>query len=996
MKLSHRTSRTVSPPTPPARRSLRLAVPVALALGLGVVAIPSASAAAAPVAVLFPYLGHSTTWTVPDGVTALDVTADGGGGGVGANPGGENRGGGAGGSGGEVDAHVTVTPGEVLTIAVGQGGSRGQNGLNGAGGPGGTGGTPGVAAFGGHGGAQDGGSSGGGGGGGGASLVVSGGTVLVTAGGGGGGGGGGGVFAQEVGGGGGTALTAVGSDRVAGNGTDGVGGGHGNGGSGGAAGGPSGESSGSAVFLSGAAGGGGGGGGWPRGGAAGGSGGIGLGGGGGGGAGASGVDPVRSSAVALNVSPLQASGVSADGRVTITYQPPVVLTPTVTTVTVGSPLPALFGQDITLLVRVTSNGQPLPFHSGIVVVQDFQGGDYVCSTLTYIEDDGTGRCVVPLPPDGGHDYYATFLKSDGYASSVGDVTVHVDRATTTTTLTADVDSAVTGQPMTLTATVTRAASSGAGIPPDYRGTVTFRDGGTVLCSDVQLSPATATCALPGGLSLGGHDLTADWTPNTAFGGFDPSSGSLHREIDRAPTSVTLTPPAVAPAALGVPVQFTATVTPAAPATGTPSGAVQFFTDGAPYGSPAPLAGGTATSPPILLGAGTRAVTAQYIGDPSYLPSTSEPVSLDVARGAATVTITSSAPDGAEFGAPVTFTAGLVAVSPATGIPTGTVQFSVDGKPFGSPVPLGDGTASAPIAGLAPGLHVVTAAYSGDGSFVAGEAEPLAQPVRPGVARVTVTSSAAGGAALNAAVTFRATVAPVVPATASLAGTVQFSVDGRAFGGPVSLRAGAATGGPLGGLAPGAHTVTAAYSGDADYQPSSGTVVQRVDVGAQVITGSVSRALQVTKATVVQGATVTGSITVTHGATLALIGATLNGPLRIIGASAVRICGSTIHGPVTISGSAGPVLVGDGVSPVVGCAGNTFWGPVTLSGNAGGVWFAANQVHGPLSVTGGRVGTGIAGNTIAGSLGCSGNSPAPGNGGRPNSVSGSSRGQCAGL
>jgi len=51
------------------------------------------------------------------------------------------------------------------------------------------------------------------------------------------------------------------------------------------------------------------------------------------------------------------------------------------------------------------------------------------------------------------------------------------------------------------------------------------------------------------------------------------------------------------------------------------------------------------------------------------------------------------------------------------MPTGTVQFAVDGTNFGSPVPVTGGTASsAPNSTLTTGNHTITASYSGDSVF----------------------------------------------------------------------------------------------------------------------------------------------------------------------------------------------------------------------------------------------------------------------------------------
>jgi hypothetical protein len=146
-----------------------------------------ASAAPATVVKNFSYSGSTESWTVPAGITQISITATGGQGGLGGvdsqglpTPGGYA---------GVVSGTMDVTPGQVLTVAVGKGGTTGASKATGNGGgaggtsplgstyAGGVGGNPGTS-----------GSSGAGGGGGAASVISSGSTTIVAAGAGGGGG----------------------------------------------------------------------------------------------------------------------------------------------------------------------------------------------------------------------------------------------------------------------------------------------------------------------------------------------------------------------------------------------------------------------------------------------------------------------------------------------------------------------------------------------------------------------------------------------------------------------------------------------------------------------------------------------------------------------------------------------------------------------------------------------------------------------------------------
>jgi hypothetical protein len=90
-----------------------------------------------------------------------------------------------------------------------------------------------------------------------------------------------------------------------------------------------------------------------------------------------------------------------------------------------------------------------------------------------------------------------------------------------------------------------------------------------------------------------------------------------------------------------------------------------------------------------------------------------------------------------YGQSVTFTASVTAVSPGSGTPTGTVQFLVDGSNFGAPVPLTSGLATGgSLSTLTAGTHIITAAYSGDGTFSASTGS-FTQTVTP--APLTITA-----------------------------------------------------------------------------------------------------------------------------------------------------------------------------------------------------------------------------------------------------------------
>src|SRR5262249_55402737 len=86
----------------------------------------------------------------------------------------------------------------------------------------------------------------------------------------------------------------------------------------------------------------------------------------------------------------------------------------------------------------------------------------------------------------------------------------------------------------------------------------------------------------------------------------------------------------------------------------------------------------------------------------------------------TITTVVGSANPSVYGQPVTFTATVAPAGPGVGgVPTGTVQFQIDGVNLGAPVPLSAGQAtSVSLPAPAPGPHTVVALYSGGGLFLA--------------------------------------------------------------------------------------------------------------------------------------------------------------------------------------------------------------------------------------------------------------------------------------
>jgi hypothetical protein len=160
------------------------------------------------------------------------------------------------------------------------------------------------------------------------------------------------------------------------------------------------------------------------------------------------------------------------------------------------------------------------------------------------------------------------------------------------------------------------------------------------------------------------------------------------------------------------------------------------------------------------------------------------------------------------------------------------------------------------------------------------------------------------------------------------------------------------------------------------------------------------------------ATQFGPVRVWPRAGLQVSASVITGAVTATRARSVQICGSTIIGPLRASAAAGPVTVGGTgascrgdighgllvISGPVRVTGLRQQGPVTLSGNAGGLTLSGGSVGGTVTVRGNRGGAPVvvSANALSGSLACAANRPAPGDRHRPNTVSGTASGQCAGL
>jgi hypothetical protein len=125
--------------------------------------------------------------------------------------------------------------------------------------------------------------------------------------------------------------------------------------------------------------------------------------------------------------------------------------------------------------------------------------------------------------------------------------------------------------------------------------------------------------------------------------------------------------------------------------------------------------------------------------------------------------------------------------------------------------LSGGTATFTTSGLGTGAHSITAIYGGDANFTGSTSPILTETIGKAVSSTAVGSSN-NPSNIGTAVTLTATVTS--PVTGTLTGTVTFQ-DGASVLGTGTLSGGTATY-TTSGLTGGTHSITAVYSGDANF------------------------------------------------------------------------------------------------------------------------------------------------------------------------------------
>jgi hypothetical protein len=387
-----------------------------------------------------------------------------------------------------------------------------------------------------------------------------------------------------------------------------------------------------------------------------------------------------------------------------------------------------------------------------------------------------------------------------------------------------------------------------------------------------MMPAGLAVDPAGNMYVAMNDETAGTivTPGSfqqTFGGWTDGFVAKISAIGTATVALAAAP---SPVAAGQSVTLTATVTPTATYASVPTGTIEFQDGGNALGTAVTLdATGKATYTSSTLLPETHSLTAVYSGDSTY-PTGNGAQTLVVNGLTATVTVTPSK-------ASITTAASLsvtIAVTGSGGTPSGTVTLSGGG--YNSPIAsLSSGSAiiTIPANSLTAGTDTLTASYSGDTNYNSATGSGTVTVTTPATPAITVTPASN---TINTAASLSVTVTVGASGGTTPTGTVILSGGGYTSAAVTLVNGSATIVVPANSLTVGNDTLTASYSGDANYASASGST-------------PASSPVTVTPALI--AATVTAS-----PATLTTdTGSTLSVPVTVTGA------GVTPTGTVTLSG-----------------------------------------------------------------------------------------------
>lgn len=382
------------------------------------------------------------------------------------------------------------------------------------------------------------------------------------------------------------------------------------------------------------------------------------------------------------------------------------------------------------------------------------------------------------------------------------------------TITAITSSAPNPSPVGQNYSVNVRVQEGSGINIDGNpfGTVEVSDGVGASCS-FELSSAMngqGSCQLSGS-SGGNRTLSARFFGR---GGFDYSEGTAaHTVSNTTPTITTIT--ARDPSATVVGQPYTVSVQVGASA-GTPTGSVS-VSDGSVSCSAA-LASGSMSCALNSTSAGTKTLTASFSPSGNFGASSGTASHL-VSRASTSSVIVSALPSPSGFAQPVTVNFAVTALAPSTAQPSGSATVSASGGPETCTATVAAGGCSLTLS--QQGERVLTVTYAENANF-SGSTGNLPHQVNPAITVTSITGDSPDPSLVgqNYTVFFNVSSPNAIPN-----GSISVSDGSQSCSSQLSAGFGACQ---LSSLQAGLRTLTATFSGSANFAPSTSTTAHQVN------------------------------------------------------------------------------------------------------------------------------------------------------------------------
>lgn len=481
---------------------------------------------------------------------------------------------------------------------------------------------------------------------------------------------------------------------------------------------------------------------------------------------------------------------SASAAVTQTVNP----SPTSVTVT-SNANPSIYGQNVTFSATAqaafgTAPPSTISFYDGTTLLGTFNS--VTAAQITVSTFTGGTRSIT-----------AQYAGNSNFASSTSAVlTQTVNPASTTTTVSSNLNPSSFGQPVVLTAVVDSTYHLNSN-----GGTVTFFDIGVAIGSSAIAGNAVNLTI--SSLGTGAHSITANYGGDSNLSA--SASAAFTQTVNQAAVSPTIALSAYA-ITYGQTLTMTSNVRPAYG--GTPTGTVTFWLNSTTPLGTGTVVNGTAQATTTAVPVGSRSIFATYNGDSNFASGSSASTQLTVSQ-ANTTTVASADLNPVNYGQTVTLSA---TVQTSGGTPTGSVTF-LDGTTTLGTATLTNGVAQLSVSTFGGGTHSITAKYSGDANLITSTSTVFTEMVNLLPTTTTVASSL-NPATFGQAVTLTATVQ--AGSGVSVAGTITF-LDGSLGLGTVTV-ANSSAQLTTSTLAPGAHTLTAVYNSNGNFAASTSSAL----------------------------------------------------------------------------------------------------------------------------------------------------------------------------